>query len=153
MIRAFIIELFATFFYVGYLPFFPGTWASLIAAGIFFLLPSISVLYMVMLTFFLGLIAIWISHKFEQTLKIPDASCIVLDEVVGMSIALVGIPKQLYLYLLAFIFFRIFDISKIPPINIIEEKVHGGWGVVGDDVIAGLMARGCVALLISCVTF
>ncbi len=70
-----------------------------------------------------------------------DPSQIVIDEVVGMAVALVGAPIELSLIIVAFLFFRFFDIWKPFPIKQIDRSFPGGWGIVLDDVAAGVMAN------------
>ena len=62
----------------------------------------------------------------------------VLDELVGFAVAMTAVPATWQLIVLGFFLERGIDIVKVPPANLIEQKVPGGWGVVGDDVIAGL---------------
>ncbi len=75
----------------------------------------------------------------ERQAGIVDPSCIVIDEVLGMGISLLFIPKEIALYGIAFIVFRFFDISKVFPIWLLEKHVPHGWGIMADDVLAGFM--------------
>jgi phosphatidylglycerophosphatase A len=88
----------------------------------------------------LGLLGVWVSTEAEHLLGQKDASVIVVDEVVGMLIALWGLPLNRYvLVILAFGLFRLFDILKPWPAL---ERLPRGWGVMMDDVFAGLLAQG-----------
>jgi phosphatidylglycerophosphatase A len=69
-----------------------------------------------------------------------DPGIIVIDEIIGMLIALLFIPKTTFFLITAFILFRIFDIAKPYPARTME-KLHGGWGIVLDDVVAGIYAN------------
>jgi len=87
------------------------------------------------------LISVWISGRAELLLGDTDPSQIVIDEVVGMAVALAGAPFELSLIIVAFLFFRFFDIWKPFPIRYIDKSFPRGWGIVLDDVAAGIMAN------------
>ena len=126
----------ATFFYLGKLPFAPGSWGSLGALLLWLLLPlTFQVhLFSLIILFVLG---VYSSNKMAKYLNDNDPSEVVIDEVVGMGISLFMLPHSFGLYLLAFILFRIFDIIK--PLFIYRiQNLSGGWGIMLDDVLAGL---------------
>ena len=129
-------RLVATFFYLGKLPFVPGTWGSLGALLLWLLLPvTFSIhLSVIVILFILG---VYSSNKMAKYLDDHDPSEVVIDEVVGMCISLFMLPHSLGFYILAFILFRIFDIIKPWPIYRIQN-LSGGWGIMLDDVLAGL---------------
>jgi phosphatidylglycerophosphatase A len=131
-----IIELIATFFYVGYIPFIPGTAASIITTIAFFFLPDLSFQITIAVWMSIFIIGTWISGFMEQQLQILDAPCIVIDEVLGMSISLFLVPKSIFYYCLAFVIFRFFDIIKPFPVSFFEKQFNGGWGIMLDDVAA-----------------
>ena len=126
----------ATFFYLGKLPFAPGSCGSLGALLLWFFLPltfSVHLSFLIIL-FVLG---VYSSNKMAKYLDDDDPSEVVIDEAVGMGISLFMLPHSFGLYLLAFILFRIFDIYK--PLFIYRiQNLSGGWGIMLDDVIAGL---------------
>ena len=126
----------ATFFYLGKLPFAPGSCGSLGALLLWFFLPltfSVHLSFLIIL-FVLG---VYSSNKMVKYLDDDDPSEVVIDEVVGMGISLFMLPHSFGLYLLAFILFRIFDIYK--PLFIYRiQNLSGGWGIMLDDVLAGL---------------
>lgn len=125
--------------YVGHVPAMPGTWASLAAAGTLFLLPELLLvvqLGIVGVLFGIGMLSI--AQVLKQTQE-HDPSWIVIDEWWGMSIALIGVPKLLEAYVVAFILFRFFDIIKIEPINRLQ-RLPGNWGIMLDDGLAGIFA-------------
>jgi phosphatidylglycerophosphatase A len=129
-------RLVATFFYLGKLPFVPGTWGSLGALLLWLLLPvAFSIhLSVIVILFVLG---VYSSNKMAKYLDDHDPSEVVIDEVVGMGISLFMLPHSLGFYLLAFILFRIFDIVK-PWFIYRIQNLSGGWGIMLDDVLAGL---------------
>ncbi len=95
----------------------------------------------------IGLIAIAQIDKEEEESKIHDSSYIVIDELVGMWLAMAISGLSLAGVVLSFIFFRIYDITKPSLIGRIDKEVKGGLGVVADDALAGVLA-GLSALLI-----
>ena len=126
----------ATFFYLGKLPIAPGSWGSLGALLLWFLLPVTfsAHLSVIIILFVLG---VYSSSRIAKYLDDHDPSEVVIDEVVGMGISLFMLPHSFGLYLLAFVLFRIFDIFKPSFIYQIQE-LPGGWGIMLDDVLAGL---------------
>ncbi len=96
---------------------------------------------------FIGLIAIAQIDKEEEESKIHDSSYIVIDELVGMWLAMAISGLSLVGVVLSFIFFRIYDITKPSLIGRIDKEVKGGLGVVADDALAGVLA-GLSALLV-----
>jgi phosphatidylglycerophosphatase A len=132
-------RLIATFFGIGLIPLAPGTWASLVAAPCFYPLlgrPFLLAGFLVVL-YFLGVYA---CTQMEKELREKDPSSAVIDEVLGMGVALVGIPHQWPFVIMAVILFRLFDIWKPYPIRSLE-KLPGGWGIMTDDLLAGLYAN------------
>jgi phosphatidylglycerophosphatase A len=133
-----LLILIATGLYSGYLPKAPGTWGSLVGLLLFFLLQKLSLpLYLTVLAglFIVGTFA---AGETEKILDSRDPGIVVIDEIVGMLISLIAIPaKPLYL-LLGFILFRLFDIVKPFPIRLIDQRFHGGLGIMLDDVVAGI---------------
>ncbi len=118
----------------------PGTFGTLMAIPIFLiseLLPgNINYLFVITL-FFIG---VYVSDQTSKLLKTKDPSCIVIDEIVAFVLLLMIINPTLLNYILAFILFRIFDIWKPFPINILEIKFKGGLGIMIDDIAAALFA-------------
>ncbi len=96
---------------------------------------------------FIGLIAITQIDKEEEETKRHDSSYIVIDELVGMWLAMAISGLSLAGVILSFIFFRIYDITKPSLIGRIDKEVKGGLGVVADDALAGVLA-GLSALLV-----
>jgi phosphatidylglycerophosphatase A len=135
----FLTKLICTFFFAGYFPLAPGTFASLITSLIiWFFIPSFfHILLFVSIGLFL--ISVWSATKGEEIFG-KDGRQIVIDEVCGMAISLLFVPKEIKWYVIAFFLFRIFDIFKPPPARSME-KLKGGWGVTLDDVAAGIYAN------------
>jgi len=120
---------------IGYIPLAPATAASIIVCIlIWFLLKSpLTYLSLIIILFTLG---VWISSKLV-ILWGEDNRRIVIDESVGMLITLFMIPQRILFFLIGFFLFRFFDIVKPYPINE-SQNLKNGWGVVMDDVIAGM---------------
>jgi phosphatidylglycerophosphatase A len=128
----------ATGFFIGTVPFAPGTFGSIIGLPICFLISRLNVLPAVICTILFILFAIWMAAAAEKVLQKKDAGEIVIDEIAGLIVTLVGLPFTLKTAIAGFIIFRAFDILKPFPIRLLEKKVAGGPGVVLDDVLAGL---------------
>lgn len=148
MIMYRIAQQIATCFMIGYAPCCPGTIASALTALVFFLAPPLSLLGVV-LCLLLGMpLSVWAAGYLEKHQAIKDPSYIVIDEFMGMFIALIALPKVWWVYLIAFILFRIFDIFKPFPVYC-AEQLPGGIGIVLDDVIAGLMVQGLLFVILA----
>ena len=85
--------------------------------------------------------AVYIADAAEKILKQKDPSCIVIDEIAGMMVTLIGLPFNPFTVVIGFIIFRILDILKPFPIRNLDERIPGGLGVVADDVAAGIIAN------------
>lgn len=137
-------NLLCSFFGFGYLPKMPGTWGTL-AAFILYLFLPVSLYQGVARWVFLGflamlsLVCVYFIRKAERELG-EDAPEIVIDEVLGYFVSTLFLAKSLKVGLAAFVLFRFFDILKPYPINI-SQKIRGGWGVLTDDLIAGVFAN------------
>ncbi|GAA7830449.1 phosphatidylglycerophosphatase A [Helicobacter pylori] len=138
---------FLTLFFSGYSKKAPGTIGSLVALllGLPILIFSANTLFLGAV--FVGLIAIAQIDKEEEETKRHDSSYIVIDELVGMWLAMAISGLSLAGVILSFIFFRIYDITKPSLIGKIDKEVKGGLGVVADDALAGVLA-GLSALLV-----
>ncbi|GAA8268866.1 phosphatidylglycerophosphatase A [Helicobacter pylori] len=144
---------FLTLFFSGYSKKAPGTIGSLVALllGLPILIFSANTLFLAAI--FIGLIAIAQIDKEEEESKIHDSSYIVIDELVGMWLAMAISGLSLAGVVLSFIFFRIYDITKPSLIGKIDKEVKGGLGVVADDALAGVLAGLSVLLVINILGF
>ena len=126
----------------------PGTFGTLMAIPFlfFFQLLSQPLIYLFIITMFF--IGIYVADKTSQALAMKDPSCIVIDEVVGFLLLIilvgqlseVGVSITKIDFLMAFILFRIFDIWKPFPIDLLEKKFKGGFGIMIDDIGAAIYA-------------
>ncbi|GAA6919446.1 phosphatidylglycerophosphatase A [Helicobacter pylori] len=144
---------FLTLFFSGYSKKAPGTIGSLVALllGLPILIFSANTLFLAAVL--IGLIAIAQIDKEEEESKIHDSSYIVIDELVGMWLAMAISGLSLAGVVLSFIFFRIYDITKPSLIGKIDKEVKGGLGVVADDALAGVLAGLSVLLIINILGF
>jgi phosphatidylglycerophosphatase A len=131
----------ATGFYIGYIPFAPGTFGTIPGLPLCFLLAGLDIWHAIVLLLIIILLAVWIAHIAEKKLAKKDPGCIIIDEIAGMAVTLIGLPVNLTTGAIGFIIFRILDIAKPFPIRTVEKQLAGGLGVVADDVIAGIMAN------------
>jgi len=131
-------KLLGSGFYTGYIPYASGTFGSMVALIIYFIpgfeKPEI-LIPMILLFLVLG---IKIGGKFEEFYGKDPTEC-TIDEIVGMWISLLFIPKHTVYIIIAFVIWRFFDIIKPYPANKVEE-IKGGLGIMLDDVIAGIYA-------------
>lgn len=135
-VRHFIVKILSTFLFVGYLPFMPGTFASV--AGIFlFYLVKDSIFIYTLFTLLLIILGFLISGEAEKIFNKKDAKYIVIDEIVGMLLSLIFIPYDIRFVVIAFIFFRILDGLKPYPADRLQG-LKGSIGIMGDDIVAGL---------------
>lgn len=140
----------------GLSPFAPGTVGSLFTA--LCLLPSLGVAATIHWWVWGGAVcvAIWSAEEAGRRWGVVDHPAIVIDEVVGLWLAvlipltLIPLPIELRWWVLlgALALFRIFDIAKPWPVSLLERSLPGGWGVVADDLMAGVMAGLCLTLLV-----
>ena len=132
-----IVLFIATGGYSGYARIVPATVGSFV--GLLLFLPMTASPFLAQLAFTGGFLClgIWVAGRAEETLKIIDPRPIVIDEIVGMWISLLLLPNRISYFLAAFILFRLFDVIKPFPAKQ-AEHLRGGWGIVLDDVVAGL---------------
>lgn len=142
-----VIMAIATGFWVGNLPKAPGTWGSLAALLPWLLMRGLTLpLYLLVLAavFILGFFA---AGSAEKILDRADAGPIVIDEILGIFITLTLAPDHPAAWILGFILFRVFDIVKPFPVSWFDQRIHGGLGIMMDDVIAGIYALICLQML------
>ena len=159
---------------VGYLPLAPGTWGSLVGIGVYAVIRGALVqlffdraspvvntfdqIYYAVVAFeslavvVIAAAGVWAAGHTEQLSSKKDPGKVVIDEVAGQYIALLPIPLSLepawWSMILAFVLFRFFDIVKPYPARKLES-LHGGLGIMADDVVAGIYAAIVVAIVVS----
>jgi len=146
-------KFFLTLGYSGLSPKAPGTVGSFVALLLGMgLLQFISITTLFLLSLLISVIAVKQINIYEEQTATHDGKEIVIDELAGMWITMgvAGVTANNWIMgIIAFIFFRIFDIWKPSIIGKIDQNVKGGWGVMGDDMLAGVFAGLCTSLVYS----
>lgn len=124
----------------GLMPIAPGTWGTLAAIPLYFLLAQLSFVPYLVCVLAALLLGIWVSDRVSKDLKVHDHPGIVWDEVVGYLITMIYVPFNWIWIILGFLLFRLFDIWKPQPIRYIDKHVSGGLGIMMDDVLAAIPA-------------
>ena len=132
-----IAKLFATFFYLGYFPFAPGTVGTLGAIVLFYLLSGLSFTFYLLFLLIFIVFSIWVSDVSSKNSAESDPKYVVVDEVCGFLVSMMLIPANLMFIVLGFLIFRFFDVLKPPPLKNLE-RLPGGYGIVADDIAAGI---------------
>ncbi|MDL2321328.1 phosphatidylglycerophosphatase A [Desulfosarcina sp. OttesenSCG-928-B08] len=140
-LREKIILFLATGGLIGYAPKAPGTFGSLAALPLCLGLTVLPWKAAVFTIFALTLGSVWISGAAASILDQSDPKSVVIDEICGMAIALAGLPLTPASAFFGFALFRFFDILKPFPIRWIDRNISGGWGIMLDDVLAGIFAN------------
>ncbi len=149
--KEFIAYMLATGLFVGKIPKIPGTAGTLV--GIFPILiywtrgGEYTLLNQIFITLAVFFVGVWASTYLVEKYKEKDPEYIVIDEIAGYMVSMIGFYPSWQHLLIAFILFRIFDILKPPPIKVFE-KLPSGLGVMADDIIAGVYTWLCMYLLV-----
>lgn len=124
----------------GLAPFAPGTFGTLAAIPIYLLMQDLSLLTYLAITVIFFVLGITICQKSADWIGMDDPSAVVWDEIVGYLVTMIAAPAGWQWILIGFVLFRIFDIIKPWPIRWFDKNLHGGLGIMVDDVIAGFFA-------------
>lgn len=143
-----IILLLSTGGCIGKIPFAPGTFGTFWGIPICFVLSKISVAASLAVTVVFTLVAIWLAGEAEKILDSKDARPIVIDEIAGFMVTLLGLPFTVRTAVAGFFIFRLLDIVKPFPIRRLEKNLPGGAGVVLDDVAAGVYGNLLLRMLL-----
>ncbi|WP_243372072.1 phosphatidylglycerophosphatase A [Geotalea sp. SG265] len=143
-----LVILSATWFGTGFSPVASGTVGTIAAIPLYLALARLPLpLYLLtVLAFFFY--ACWASDRAELLFGEKDSGKIVIDEVIGFLVTMTGVPCRWQWVLAGFFLFRFFDITKIPPARFFDQRVKNGYGVVLDDVVAGIYAAIVLHLLL-----
>jgi len=134
------IHLLALGFGSGAAPKAPGTWGTLAAVLIYWPLSQLSPDHYLLMLLVTSVMGIYICGQTARDLGVHDHDSIVWDEFVGFWITMFAAPVGWVWVVVGFVLFRFFDIIKPWPISWIDKKITGGFGIMLDDVIAGVMA-------------
>ena len=156
-------KMIVTMFGVGHIKYFPGTFASLITALMYYIFYTIKINYflLIFINLFLFIYSVWMINNLEGEFEEIDSKEIVIDEFLGQSIPIiffyiifyegsVSINFFFIIVFLSFIGFRFFDILKPYPINYVDKNMKNGFGVILDDLIAGFFT---LIVLYICIIF
>ena len=137
----------------GLSPWAPGTIGTLLGVVVYLLIMDFDVLFY--LAFMLVIIGVGTAtaEYTSEALGGRDHRAIVIDEIAGFLVACISLPSSWLYLLLAFVLFRIFDIAKPWPISFADQRIKGGVGIVGDDLLAGLYTLLCVQALALMMSF
>jgi phosphatidylglycerophosphatase A len=124
----------------GLLPKMPGTWGTVVAIPIYLFIASYPLWLYALITLLLICFAVYACDVTARDIGVHDHPGIVLDEIVGYLLTMIAIPAEWEWIVLGFIIFRVFDIWKPWPIRWIDRHVKGGFGIVVDDLLAGVYA-------------
>ena len=125
-------------FGIGAVPFMPGTFGTLLGIPLALILSHFNVLYYAIACVALFLIGVWLCQVTNKDFGTDDHPAAVIDEIATFPVALIAIPMDWQYILAAFVLFRFFDIVKPGPIRWVDKIIHGGFGVMLDDLLAAL---------------
>lgn len=128
----------------GYAPKAPGTFGTLAAIPVWWLAAQFSLPVYVALLLLVSLIGIWLCGRTARALNTHDHPAIVWDEIAGFLLTMLYAPAGWLWVLLGFVLFRIFDILKPWPISLLDRRLKGGFGIMVDDLLAGVFAALCL---------
>ena len=134
------VDLLALGFGAGLVPIGPGTAGTLVAIPLYLVLQPLGLLHYLLVVALAFVAGIGICAHAARRLGVHDHSGIVWDEIVGYLVAMTAAPGGWEWVAGGFVLFRLFDIAKPWPIRWLDRQVHGGLGIMLDDVLAGLMA-------------
>ncbi len=127
-------------FGVGLSPIAPGTFGTLVAIPLYWLMQPLALPWYLLLVVVISLVGIWLCGASAKQLGLHDPAGVVWDEIAGFLITMIAAPSGWKWILIGFILFRLFDIWKPWPIRWADQKVAGGLGIMLDDIIAGIYA-------------
>jgi phosphatidylglycerophosphatase A len=142
-----LIVAIATGMYSGLIPKAPGTWGSLFALLPWYFCRNMSLYHYLIVLISLFILGFFSAGSAEKILDQPDPGCIVIDEILGMFITLTLAPNHPAAWITGFLLFRFFDIVKPFPVSWLDTHLHGGIGIMMDDVVAGLYALICLQVI------
>ncbi len=132
------VHLLSFGFGAGLSPIAPGTFGTLIAMPIYLVLTSFSTIIYVLTVAFMFCIGCWASKQTADALGVHDHPGIVIDEIVGYLATMLFVPVTWYWMIFGFLLFRLFDIWKPWPIKKVDRQLHGGVGIMLDDLLAAI---------------
>ena len=140
----------ATWFWIGLIRKAPGTWGSVAALPLAWLMQHFwGDLALLAGCVLVSVVGVWVAGHHATRKELHDPGEIVIDEVAGQWIACLALPTdEVWPYLLALVLFRVFDIAKPWPISVLDRHGRGGLGIMQDDILAGLFVFSLMQLLL-----
>ena len=142
------MHLVACGFGSGFVPKIPGTAGTLVGIPIVLLMQLLPVLGQWLAVVLMFLVGCYVCEYSARALNLGDPGAIVWDEITGFCVAMMLVPVSVLNIVIAFILFRVFDIAKPWPISLADRKVSGGFGIMLDDLIAGVFANAALQILL-----
>lgn len=131
----------------GAMPFAPGTFGTLMAIPFYLVLRPLSLTAYLSFVIAFIVFSSWLSHRLSREIHEHDHPGMCIDEFAGFFVTMINAPHGIFWVILGFALFRLFDIWKPWPIYIIDRSVEGGFGMVLDDIVAGLFAMIIIQIL------
>lgn len=132
----------------GLSPIAPGTMGTIAVIPIYLFMQNLNLLPYIILTAIISIVGIWICGASSKMLGVHDHGGIVWDEFAGYLITMIAAPSGWLWVIIGFVLFRIFDIWKPWPIHVVDKHVSGGFGIMLDDIIAGIFAGIVLQLIV-----
>ena len=132
----------------GLAPVAPGTFGTVMAIPLYLLMQPLSLPIYLLVTAIVCVLGIWICGKSSELLGVHDHSGIVWDEFAGYFVTMIAAPSGWLWIIIGFVLFRLFDIWKPWPISVLDKKVHGGLGIMVDDILAGVFSLIVLQLIV-----
>lgn len=129
------------------MPFAPGTFGTVAAIPVYLVVSQLSILSYLLIIALAFILGVYLCGYTSRALGVHDHSGIVWDEIVGYLITMIAVPLEVWLVVAGFVLFRFFDILKPWPIKWVDTHLKGGFGIMFDDVLAGIFALIGVHLL------
>ena len=148
-----ISKIFVTIFYLGYSKIIPGTIGSFISFIIIYLAYiSLNKIYLYILFIIFFILSLFLINFYQKTIKKIDSSEIIIDEFLGVFIIFLFFDYYskiniYFFFFIGFLLFRFFDIYKPFPINWIDKKIKNSFGVIFDDIVAGIYSSVCLIII------
>ena len=142
------LHLLALGFGSGLAPKAPGTFGTVVAIPFYLLFAELDLIFYLAIVVAAFVVGVFLCDYTSKALGVHDHSGIVWDEFVGFWITMIAVPLAWQWILLGFVLFRIFDIFKPWPVKLADQKIQGGFGIMIDDVLAGIYALICMHLIL-----
>ncbi len=142
------IHFIACGFGIGALPIMPGTYGTLFGVLVYLVIQQFSLATYIIIILLMNLIGVVICQITNRDFKTDDHPAAVWDEIATFPIVMIAIPFTWYYLVLGFLLFRLLDILKPGPIGWIDRNVHGGIGVMLDDILAALVSWGILQFIV-----